>query len=140
MNRIAAVLALALASCDGRAPARDTAKLDVASPEAVTVMDDFERENPKWSFALGHWERRRASDGWVLAKTGEHQTYNVALLEDRRFADVDVRVRFRPISGAIDASGGIVLRAQDAQNYYIVRANALEGNFRLYATTKGDRR
>ena len=37
-----------------------------------------------------------------------------------------------PLSGKEDASGGIVFRFTDGQ-YYVVRANALENNFRLYA-------
>jgi hypothetical protein len=45
--------------------------------------------------------------------------------------DVDVSVRFKPMSGREDASGGIVLRFADGR-YYVVRANALENNFRLY--------
>jgi len=89
-----------------------------------------------WQFRLGHWERRQS----VIAKTGDYRGYNVALLEDQRFSDVDAAVRFMPISGRVDASGGIVFRARDAQTYYVVRANALEDNFRLYVTVDGKRR
>jgi hypothetical protein len=48
-------------------------------------------------------------------------------------------VRFRPISGKEDASGGIILRAKDGRNYFLVRANALENNFRLYTIVNGKR-
>ena len=34
---------------------------------------------------------------------------------------------------------GIVCRARDANNYYVVRANALEDNVVLYKTVKGIR-
>jgi hypothetical protein len=47
-------------------------------------------------------------------------------------------VRFRPISGREDASGGIVFRFTGGA-YYVVRANALEDNFRLYAYERGRR-
>jgi hypothetical protein len=63
----------------------------------------------------------------------------VALLEDRQYADVDVSVKLKPISGKEDASGGIIFRAKDAKNYYVVRANALENNFRLYTMKDGSR-
>jgi len=43
-----------------------------------------------------------------------------------------VSVNFKPLSGQVDASGGITFRAKNAGNYYIVRANALENNFNLY--------
>jgi 3-keto-disaccharide hydrolase len=45
-------------------------------------------------------------------------------------------VKFKPISGRQDSSGGIVFRFTDGQ-YYVVRANALESNFRLYYYDRG---
>jgi hypothetical protein len=48
-------------------------------------------------------------------------------------------VKFKPISGKEDQAGGIVWRAKDANNYYVVRANALEGNVVLYKTVNGTR-
>lgn len=47
-------------------------------------------------------------------------------------------VRFKPFSGREDASGGIVFRFTDGR-YYVVRANALENNFRLYSHDRGRR-
>jgi hypothetical protein len=44
---------------------------------------------------------------------------------------IDVSVRFKPISGWEDASGGIVFRFSEGR-YYLMRANATEDNFRLY--------
>src|SRR5439155_12656968 len=87
----------------------------------------------------GRWVRQTPSGRPVLAQTVETQPWAVALLEDQAFADVDVSVRFRPISGKEDASGGIILRARDGQNYLLVRANALENNFRLYSIVNGKR-
>ena len=47
-------------------------------------------------------------------------------------------MKFKPISGREDASGGIVFRFTDGK-YYVVRANALEDNFRLYYYDRGRR-
>jgi 3-keto-disaccharide hydrolase len=47
-------------------------------------------------------------------------------------------MKFKPISGQEDASGGIVFRFE-AGKYYVARANALEGNFRLYSYDRGRR-
>jgi hypothetical protein len=47
-------------------------------------------------------------------------------------------VAFKPISGQEDASGGIVFRFKDGL-YYVVRANALEDNLRLYYYDRGRR-
>jgi Domain of Unknown Function (DUF1080) len=108
--------------------------------EGITVKDDFGQDNPKWKFVTGKWLRRTADGRPVLAQTVETQPWAVALLEAQTFSDVDVSVRFRPISGKEDANGGIILRARDGQNYLLVRANALENNFRLYTLINGTRR
>ena len=50
-----------------------------------------------------------------------------------------VEVRFKPISGRDDQAGGVVWRWKDGDNYYVARANALEGNVSLYHTTGGRR-
>jgi len=54
--------------------------------------------------------------------------------------NVDVSVRLRSLMGKVDQAGGIAIRLKDERNYYVVRANALEGNVRLYAVIEGDRR
>jgi hypothetical protein len=50
-----------------------------------------------------------------------------------------VAVRFKPVSGEVDRAAGIAVRLVDRDNYYVVRANALEDNVRLYRIVKGDR-
>jgi hypothetical protein len=47
-------------------------------------------------------------------------------------------VRFKPISGGEDASGGIVFRFSEGR-YYVIRANALEDNFNFYYYDRGRR-
>jgi hypothetical protein len=130
----------AVAGCGSNAPAEDTEELRLPAARSITIREDFEQENANWRFVEGAWERRKIEHGWVLAQTATDRTYNVALLQTLRFTDVDVTVRFRPVSGEEDASGGIVFRAVDGKNYFLVRANAREGNFRLYAVINGERR
>src|SRR5690349_16312190 len=135
---LAAVLLMAItASAFGAAPAAPGST--AASQEKITVKDDFAKENPKWKFVAGQWARRISGGRPVLAQTVETQPWAVAILEDQKFDDVDVTVRFRPISGREDASGGIIFRAKDGRNYLLVRANALENNFRLYSMVNGKR-
>lgn len=134
---IALALAAWLAACNGKAPGEEVARIGVEAQERM--KDDFESDNSRWKFAAGKWERRKSGASTVLAQTAETQPWAVALLEDKKFADVDVTVRFRPISGKEDASGGILFRAKDAKNYYLVRANGLEDNFRLYTIKDGGR-
>jgi Domain of Unknown Function (DUF1080) len=115
------------------------ATFTVAAGETATMKYDLGAENGKWKFVAGQWVRRASGDRKVLAQTVETQPWAVAVLEDKKFADVDVSVRFRPVSGREDASGGIIFRARDGQNYLLVRANALENNFRLYTMVNGKR-
>ena len=114
-------------------------RLTITSAERTTMKIDLGRDNPKWKFVAGQWVRRPSGGRDVLAQTAETQPWAVAILEDRKFDDLDVTVQFRPISGKEDASGGIIFRARDGRNYLLVRANALENNFRLYTVVNGKR-
>ena len=48
-------------------------------------------------------------------------------------------MRFKPVSGRVDQAAGLVWRYQNEDNYYIVRANALEDNVVLYKVENGKR-
>jgi 3-keto-disaccharide hydrolase len=74
----------------------------------------------------------------VLKQSGE-ATFCWAAKTDEHIKDGFVEVQFKPISGREDQAGGIVFRFKDANNYYIVRANALEDNVVLYKTVNGKR-
>ena len=87
---------------------------------------------PKWTV------ERDEGGGAVLKQSGK-ATYPVALKDGASIRDGFVEVKFKPISGSEDRAGGIVWRAKDANNYYVVRANALEDNVVLYKTVNGVR-
>ena len=97
---------------------------------------DFEQKGIEgWKTVDGRWSVEEASDApsgkRVLVQRAVNNTYNVIVAPGSPYTDVDVSVRFKPMSGKEDASGGIVFRFSEGR-YYIVRANALEDNFRLY--------
>jgi hypothetical protein len=48
-------------------------------------------------------------------------------------------VKGKAISGKVDQGMGLVFRFRDPKSYYVVRANALENNFRLYKMVNGKR-
>src|SRR4029079_5263050 len=66
--------------------------------------------------------------------------YNVVLIEDAQAANLDLSVSFLPISGKTDMGGGLIWRAADDRNYYLIRANPLEQNIRLYHVVQGIRK
>jgi hypothetical protein len=102
-------------------------------------------------FTFGHTKKTGAPGAWVvqddggnkvLAQTNADSTrsrFPVAVVTDVTAADLDLSVRFKPVSGRVDQAAGLVWRYQDEDNYYIVRANALENNVVLYKVEKGTR-
>lgn len=60
--------------------------------------------------------------------------------DDIAMADGAIEVKFKPVSGKEDRAGGVVWRWKDGNNYYVARANVLEGNVSLYHTTNGSRK
>ena len=110
--------------------------------DAPTRAYDFERSGIEgWTVVTGQWaveDLPGAPNGrTVLVQRATRNDFNV-IVAPEVFADVDVSVNFEPLSGREDASGGIVFRF-DQGRYYVVRANALENNFRLYSYDRGRR-
>ena len=66
--------------------------------------------------------------------------FALAVADSPSFGNVRLSVRCRPESGRVDRACGIVWRYQDAGNYYLARANALEDNVNLYYVQNGRRR
>jgi hypothetical protein len=121
---------------------------------AATRTFDFSADTvgqPPRGFVFGHTAKAGAPGTWivqadgtnrVLAQTNADATrsrFPVAVVQEVTTADVDLSVRFRPISGRIDQAAGLVWRYQDEDNYYLVRANALENNVVLYKIERGRR-
>jgi 3-keto-disaccharide hydrolase len=104
--------------------------------EAEVERFDFEPSSLEgWKTVDGQWaveEMSGAPSGQrVLVQRAVKNAFDVLVAPGGPYTDVDVSVRFNPIAGREDASGGIVFRFADGR-YYVVRANALENNFRLY--------
>lgn len=95
---------------------------------------------------LGNWltgltgkgAARWTEEGGRLAYHGG-ATFGWAVLPKTSVRDGFVQVRFKPISGREDQAGGLVWRWRDADNYYVARGNALEGNVVAYKVVTGRR-
>lgn len=128
--------------------------LDFARPSALY---DFEEGNPgevpggftsdltagggpvKWALLN---EEGAPSGGNVVAQLSQDRTngrYPLLIHDTFSARDVDLSVRFKPVSGSVDQAAGLVWRYQDRNNYYIVRANALEDNVVAYKVENGRR-
>jgi hypothetical protein len=65
--------------------------------------------------------------------------FNIAVLKDTYYKDLEIEARIKALTGDEDQDGGLVWRYVDSKNYYIIRANPLENNIRLYKVVNGHR-
>ena len=93
----------------------------------------------------GRWEvvaNATADGGKALAQVSTDPTvYRFPLLIHMQTvpADLEATIRFKAVSGKVDQAAGLAVRLIDRNNYYVVRANALENNVRLYRMVGGKR-
>jgi hypothetical protein len=91
------------------------------------------------------WEAVRdesALGGWALSETAGDATdlrFPLCISAQIVARDVDATLRFNAVGGSHARAGGLVLRAQSGSDYYVVRADALEGSVRLYRMQRGRR-
>jgi hypothetical protein len=114
----------------------------LASPASAQEAYDFSKPLDGWETVAGRWATEEvagaAQGGRALVQRATDNEFNVIVAPGGPYDDVIVTMRFKPISGREDASGGIVFRFAEGR-YYVVRANALEDNFRLYYYDRGRR-
>ncbi|MEO5631883.1 MAG: hypothetical protein ABIQ24_04785 [Nitrospiraceae bacterium] len=133
------------------------AYVDASAQEARTWHFDEDRpEQLPPKFAIGTFFDGRPAGDWKVITTpkalsppnvfaqlrekGAEHHYNMVLIDDTNTADLDLSVSFLPIAGKADMGGGLIWRAKDDRNYYLIRANPLEQNIRVYHVVKGIRK
>jgi len=90
---------------------------------------------PRWTIEQ---DQTAPSKSKIVKQSGA-AAYPLLLKDDTQIQDGFVEIMFKAIAGSEDRAAGIVWRAKDANNYYVVRANALEDNVVLYKTVEGVR-
>ena len=119
-----------------------TKKVDFSDDTAGHPPKGFEFSLTAKIGAPGQWVIQAEGTNKYLVQTDPDPTrsrFPVAVLSDVSAADLDLSVRFKPVSGRVDQAAGLVWRYRDQDNYYIVRANALEANVVLYKVENGKR-
>jgi hypothetical protein len=66
--------------------------------------------------------------------------FNIAVLNSNNYQNAEIEARVKALQGDEDQGGGLVWRYVNSRNYYIVRANPLENNVRLYRVVNGSRK
>lgn len=135
---LAAALLLAPLVCRAAVISFDTAHPG-SLPDGWTVAMTHKGGAPRWEVVK---EDSAPSKPNVFAQTSSDLTagrFPLAVYEKARVKDGTLSVRFKSISGEADQAAGLVWRYRDQDNYYIVRANALEDNIVLYKVENGQR-
>jgi hypothetical protein len=130
---------LAASAAGSRSWSFDDGKPD-AAPSGFAFGRTGDGREGKWVVRA---DPTAPSGSQVLAQLDADKTddrFPIAFATEPTLKDLELRVRCKPISGAVDQACGLVFRLKDAQNYYVTRANALENNVRLYFVKDGRRR
>jgi hypothetical protein len=116
----------------------------IANMEIGTTPADFkfaktgEGDTGKWTVVADE----TSLVGRVIEQSSTDRTdyrFPLAIFEPVVAKNIDVSVRFKPVAGRVDQAAGIAVRLLNGDNYYVVRANALEDNVRFYRVVKGRR-
>jgi hypothetical protein len=118
----------------------NVAELKLPESIPLTRFDLEQKGTEGWTTVDGRWTVEKIPDApngkRAIVQRAVENAFNVIIAPGGPYTDVDVSVRFKPISGREDASGGIVFRFSEGR-YYVIRANARENNFRLYYYDRG---
>lgn len=149
LARTLATLTLYAAAC-GRADTFSMGGQDTPVPAGQTKGWSFDADAQgtlpaDFISVLGDWkvasEATAPSGANVLRQSGSfnNSDFPRLLVRDLSFGDLKLKVRCRPESGSADQACGLIFRAQDSDNYFITRANALEASVNLYRVVQRER-
>jgi hypothetical protein len=123
---------------------RATTEIDIADMEAGAPPAGF----TFWTTgggAPGNWlvlKDPTSAAGQAIVQTSKGPTdyrFPLAIYKPVSAKNVDVLVHFKLVSGEVDQAGGIAVRLRTPDDYYVLRANALENNVRFCRLVRGER-
>ncbi len=106
-------------------------------PAGWTVVLTHAGESPKWEVKE---DSSAPSKPNVLAQISSDRAagrFPMAVLNTANYRDGEVSVKFKTVAGKEEQAAGVVWRYRDPNNYYLVRANALENNIVMYKVQDG---
>ena len=121
----------------------ETINFDSATPGAAppgwTLGMTHKGGAPKWEILKDNSAPSKPNVFAQVSKDATGGRFPLAVYEKVSVRDGTLSVKFKTISGGADQAAGLMWRYRDPENYYIVRANALEDNVVLYKVEKGER-
>jgi hypothetical protein len=136
MKSLTVLLALGLTSSSGKVVNFDTCPLG-RTPPGWTIAMTNRGAAPEWQVLK---DQTAPTQPYVLAQTshdGNDSRFPLAIFDGVSVQNSDVSVRLKPVSGQEDRAGGVIWRYRDANNYYLVRANALTKNVAIFKVENG---
>jgi hypothetical protein len=139
---VTALLAASAASFGFAQMTRTTIAIEKMEPGQPPKDFDFGRTGQgtpgKWQVVAD----ATAAGGLAIEQASTDRTdhrFPLAVYQGVVAKNVEVTLRFKALDGKVDRASGIAVRVTDPNNYYVVRANALEDNVRFYKVAKGQR-
>jgi hypothetical protein len=138
------VLALAMALTGSAMAEQKTIKVDLTGmdtglePDGFTFWRTGEGAPAEWAVVADPSATEKQAIAQISKDTTDYR-FPLAIYKPVSAKNVDVTVRFKPVSGKVDQAGGIAVRLTTPDDYYVVRANALEDNVNFYRVVKGRR-
>ena len=138
-----ASLGLAYAAAGGLAQTGPI-MIDIGKMEIGSQPEDFD----SWRTGQGGAARwlvvadATSASGRAIEQISTDKTdyrFPLAIYKPLSAQNIDAVLRFKAIAGTVDRAGGIAVRLATPDDYYVVRANALEDNVRFYRVLKGQR-
>src|SRR5262245_36059624 len=137
------IAGLTLCSIDGFSQSAATViaigKMDVGSTPVDFKFGRTGQGGP------GYWtivNDETSLEGRVIEQSSTDRTdsrFPLAIFDPIVAKNVEVSLKFKPVTGRVDQAGGVAVRVVDVDNYYVARANALEDNVRFYRVVRGRR-
>ncbi len=114
----------------GSVPSGWTVTPNHGAPSNWEILKDPTAPSPPYVFAEVSRDRGADDDRGLCP---------LAILNQMDVRDGDLSVKVKPVSGREERAGGLVFRYRDPDNYYLLRANALQNSIDLYKVEDGKR-
>ncbi|MBK8291030.1 MAG: DUF1080 domain-containing protein [Flammeovirgaceae bacterium] len=141
------LIAVVVLSCSNTKSNTETSSEEAVQTQDPAVVFNFDNDEPgklpsNWTPATSTWSIVADGNNKAMKQTEKNSgsQYNICVEGSQRYQNLSAEVRVKASEGGEDQGGGLVWRYQDAQNYYIMRANPLENNLRLYQVVNGNRK
>jgi hypothetical protein len=138
MKPLGLLISFGLIASTGRIVDFDTAPLGKMPPGWTAAMTNGGAA-PKWEIVR---DGSAPTQPYVLAQVSNDPSGNrfpLAIFDGLMARDSDISVRMKPVAGHADQAGGLVFRYRDCNNYYLARANAIDGSVALFKVQDGRR-